>query len=1254
MTSVVRALLGLHAMLSLIAVCSGVSVYVNPLSSNSSIPCGAAEDIASACPSLANAVKSIPFVTSTSGSLVDILLTPPPSPGYYTVCNLSFAALIGNTTVRNITIKPVNSSVGQITLACLTPNYPRILFYDILDMSLTLDSLVFRANATNMNAVEFYYTSVSSTKSTFNYFNCIVTSNTSSGYSLQMPDNLAGYFYINFVNSTFTGQSRSVWISEGGSTIWVRIINCVTYNLPTGFLFLGGGQKQLLVDNSSFINVGQGLCLRPVTKTVVQNSVFACTIETVNVYFCEVLFNNSVFNGIQWTMWYAYTVVIYNSVIQPPWLSNGVFAVFGSGNSWYIQNTTFQNISTGYAAASALFMVDIPRNLSFVGCTFVMTSLQTPLFGMNRAESTPLTVKFQGCTFMSNFMWTVSPLYLAFTGFSTSSISLSNCIFTGMQSSTNLISISTIWSILISNCTFKDIQMSIGSVITVSSTRSMVQVLNSNFWNVSGTFNVILYTYVAVPTLIRGCNFKDISVSGRYAIYAARNASLLIQNCNFASYHATSVLGPAIFISTYGNMSITNTAMDSFWGSLMIYQQAESKVAAQNITLSNSYDGTCWKTESNSIAVISNSSFSRCRSNNGSALYMDTSSSLTLTNSTFQGNSVSLSGGAIYLALRTSAVLQQCSFIANNAGQHGGAVFVDSGSTLAIQASIFRDNVAVGSGGGCFISSSTSWSFSGVQFINNSAARGGGLYVYEVPPLNSSQVVFSVNMATTSDKIDCSETKGAGGGAFIENSNLSTVPAYFTSWNFTNNLAKSYGGGLAFGSMSTVVNWSPKSLENFTFAGNNASYGSDIGTLWSQVSITLLSSLLVFSQEQLALEFIFIDALNQTAVGTSCSFSSSIVWSNPANYFVMDTAQGSIPQRNPGYQFSTKPVFYRAFPSLPLANLTVNLTWQFSMLSSPVIAKYFNVSVTLCRPGYFLAADPASYYSCQPCYPGTFLSYDQTDYAVCQECPAGKTSFYNSTVCVNCSAGTFAWGTGSQQCTPCTDGSFTSVEGKTVCTACPVSTITLQQRSTSCTSCPTTSSTLNPGGSSPYSCVCPSGTYGEPWSGQTCKTCRFTKGAACKLNSSIPLVLEGFWRDPSIPDVIYQCVPSSACVQTTGYQTPCANGYTGLRCGQCLYPEYFHFDTRCKRCGDMTVSVGGLVGMILIFLFISFSFVTNRTRRTSLDASVVLYSIQLIALYPRLISSWPARMSFVLDAMSITVIFLLWLNLHFPYHVLES
>jgi len=193
----------------------------------------------------------------------------------------------------------------------------------------------------------------------------------------------------------------------------------------------------------------------------------------------------------------------------------------------------------------------------------------------------------------------------------------------------------------------------------------------------------------------------------------------------------------------------------------------------------------------------------------GAGMYND-SSSPTLTNVTFAGNSASGTGGGVY-NWYSSPALANCTFEGNSALENGGGM-ANFGFAATLTDCTFEDNSAGMNGGGIYESNSSSPVLSNCSFVGNSAGGdGGGMY-----DVNGSPVLTNCTFEGNS--------AWYGGGMHVYNNSS----AELTDCTFTGNSAYISGGGMQNSTFSSPV------LTNCTFSGNSAgSEGGGLNNIWS-------------------------------------------------------------------------------------------------------------------------------------------------------------------------------------------------------------------------------------------------------------------------------------------------------------------------------------------------------------------------------------------------------------------------------------
>jgi len=170
-------------------------------------------------------------------------------------------------------------------------------------------------------------------------------------------------------------------------------------------------------------------------------------------------------------------------------------------------------------------------------------------------------------------------------------------------------------------------------------------------------------------------------------------------------------------------------------------------------------------------------------------------------NLTIQNGKVSPdSGGAIYCGNSSSPTIRNCTFVGNSA-DWGGAIYCDSSSPTMVNCT-FSGNSADEAGGAIFCTNSSVPTATNCVFSGNSANSAGGAIYCDSSRPNLNNCVLRDNTVTTND----------GGAIYCVNSSRPTA----TNCVFAGNSAGRYGGAAA------AVYSSRLTMTNCTFSGNTA------------------------------------------------------------------------------------------------------------------------------------------------------------------------------------------------------------------------------------------------------------------------------------------------------------------------------------------------------------------------------------------------------------------------------------------------
>ncbi len=250
------------------------------------------------------------------------------------------------------------------------------------------------------------------------------------------------------------------------------------------------------------------------------------------------------------------------------------------------------------------------------------------------------------------------------------------------------------------------------------------------------------------------------------------------------------------------------------------------------------------------ILVVNSVTFSSNTGANGAAIWNEGSASLTVTGSTFTGNSITPGegGGAIYSVGSAALLSITGSTFTNNSAQYGGAIENDGPATLTndtfnnngnggsfgyggaiyapgaltVAGCTFTSNVAGGGSGGGYgyggaINASNTLTISGSTFTGNSAGgTGSGSYGYG-GAINGGSSALTLNNDTFSGNTAGGTNYGYG-GAIETNTPISGTNDTFSSNSAfgTSATGYGYGGAIDGGGAATIT------LTNSTFNGNSA------------------------------------------------------------------------------------------------------------------------------------------------------------------------------------------------------------------------------------------------------------------------------------------------------------------------------------------------------------------------------------------------------------------------------------------------
>lgn len=340
---------------------------------------------------------------------------------------------------------------------------------------------------------------------------------------------------------------------------------------------------------------------------------------------------------------------------------------------------------------------------------------------------------------------------------------------------------------------------------------------------------------------------------------AIRARSVAISNSTFTD-NVASASGGAIFATALGT---DNEITDStFNGNTSGRQGGAVRIAgAREVDISGS-------TFSGNSAL-----------DEGGALYVnDSSGGVSLTDSTFTGNSVTtLGGGAIGItAVAGQVSVTDSTFTSNEAVAGGGAIEADLVSgAVSIGGSTFTSNDGgSNSGGAVLVSESAGVGITGSVFESNTTDDDGGAVR-----------VFDLDTSlTVTDSVFSNNSAGDDAGAVDDGSSL--TPLVVSGSSFIGNTAVDEGGAIQLDGAATIT--------NSTFSGNSAPFGNAIESEFGNpIDITLTHVTMGSGQDIDIDESSFGTGatltVNSSVVG-GCVFAGTVtVVSNGSNVDIADT-----------------------------------------------------------------------------------------------------------------------------------------------------------------------------------------------------------------------------------------------------------------------------------------------------------------------------------------------------------------------------
>ena len=216
----------------------------------------------------------------------------------------------------------------------------------------------------------------------------------------------------------------------------------------------------------------------------------------------------------------------------------------------------------------------------------------------------------------------------------------------------------------------------------------------------------------------------------------------------------------------------------------------------------------------------------------GGGVYNDLGCDPQVSDCTFEGNRAGYGGGGMYNQKHSHPALSGCTFRYNynSAGSYGGGMY-NHGSSPTLSGCTFEYNTAEIRGGGMFNWHSSSPTLDGCSFEGNWAEHGGGMANREDSDPQVSGCTFRGNLADYGGGMFNHQSSASLGNCSFEGNRAEADGGGMYNWHsspmlgnctFEYNTAETRGGGM--------YNWySSPVLGNCTFARNTAAEGNGGG-----------------------------------------------------------------------------------------------------------------------------------------------------------------------------------------------------------------------------------------------------------------------------------------------------------------------------------------------------------------------------------------------------------------------------------------
>ena len=301
-------------------------------------------------------------------------------------------------------------------------------------------------------------------------------------------------------------------------------------------------------------------------------------------------------------------------------------------------------------------------------------------------------------------------------------------------------------------------------------TANNVTLKNINFINGNASYGGAIFWDSGTEGKIIESTFKNNNVIGRGGAIEIVNASnCKIKDCTFNNNKANRSAG-AIYVNNCTYITIDNSKFENnqvkHSGGAIYFNGNNGIITNSNFTNNKArYNGaTCINGENGN--VINCKFTNNTATESAGALGWERKGNGNIEKCTFINNTAP-KGGAIYQNSATNVTITNSIFESNTANEDGGAIYWDNATNGKIIGSTFKNNNVIGRGGAIEIVNASNCEIKDCAFDNNSATYGGAIHNDGETNINNSK--FTENNATEGKSIKTERDMTISNSEFINN-----------------------------------------------------------------------------------------------------------------------------------------------------------------------------------------------------------------------------------------------------------------------------------------------------------------------------------------------------------------------------------------------------------------------------------------------------------------------------------------------------